>query len=321
MNHLDATIGVIMSVYNEQPSWLQVSIESILSQTYREFRFYILLDQPDNRVLRELISEYASHDDRIVFKVNDENLGLVGSLNRLITMVTEPYIARMDADDVALPERLERELQFLKEHDLDLVACGADYLDENDQVTSGDTIPDLGPVQVAECSRYGNVAIHPTWLIKRFVYQQLGGYRNCLHCEDYDLILRALQEGVRVGRLSAHLLQYRIRNSGITMTNALELEEKSRFLMQTYRKGSSIASLDIGMLNARYAGHTTGDIEAYSDAKRRVDQLAQSLYQHDLLHCLGLFLQGVTEPYFRTLFWNKFMNRMRLNRIYQQDCH
>ena len=102
MEQVKNEIGVIMSVYNEEPKWLRAAIESILSQTYKTFRYYILLDHPDNDVLKEIIEEYQKKDERILFYQNVQNIGLVYSLNKLIGLVEEPYIARMDAERLAV---------------------------------------------------------------------------------------------------------------------------------------------------------------------------------------------------------------------------
>lgn len=313
-------IGVIMSVYNEKPEWLKAAIDSILSQTYRAFRYYILLDHPDNKVLKEVIEEYQKKDERILFYQNAKNIGLVYSLNKLIGLVEEPYIARMDADDIACPERLEKELKFLKERHLDFVVTGADYLDEEGKLSLGDCIPDLNARQVAQCSKYGNVAIHSSWLLKKKVYQKLDGYRNCQYCEDYDLVLRALQKHARIGRMEEHLQRYRIRNSSITLTHALEQDEKVNYLMKCYRHGKTIAELDVEKLNSRFEEVTDRQRNKYSTAKHQVDQIAQYLYQKEIGKCFSVFIKGVLKSqYFRTLFFTKFWNKIRLEQIYRQS--
>lgn len=313
-------IGVIMSVYNEEPRWLKAAINSILSQTYRAFRYYILLDQPNNTVLKEIIEEYQIKDERILFYQNPQNFGLVYSLNKLIELVEEPYIARMDADDIACPQRLEKELNFLKENNLDFVVTGADYLDEEGNISPGDTIPNLDPCQVEQCSKYGNVAIHSSWLLKKKVYLKLGGYRNCQYCEDYDLVLRALQKHIKIGRMEEHLQQYRIRNSSITLTHALEQDEKVKFLMKCYRNGKQIEDLDVDKLNDRFKFVTDKECLEYGKAKHQIDQIASYLYQRKIGKCVSIFLNGfIKNPYFRRLFFNKFVNKIRLGRIYGQS--
>ena len=311
-------IGVIMSVYNEKPSWLCEAIDSILEQTFQGIRLYILLDKPDNEELRCIIKEYQRKDTRIQFYENKQNLGLVKSLNKLISLVEEPYIARMDADDISLRERLQKEIDFLERNHLDFVMAGADYIDEENQKTTGDDIPNLNSKQIAECSKYGNVSIHSTWLLKRWVYEDLNGYRECKYCEDYDFILRCLQQNVKIGRLGEKLQLYRFRNTGITAQNAYEQDEKVAYLRKCYRTNQRIDSLKIEDLNKRFSGASGKQREKYCEARKKIDQLAQYLYCGDNKEVLKIFLtEGLTNKYFRKMFWNKFTGKMRLKRIYQ----
>ena len=102
-------ISVLMSTYNETESELSQSIESILHQTYRNIQFLIVNDNPANPTLAHTLSRYAASDSRIQIVENEQNLGLVASLNRGWKLAKGQYIARMDADDIALPHRLESE--------------------------------------------------------------------------------------------------------------------------------------------------------------------------------------------------------------------
>ena len=103
-------ISVIMSTYKEDEELLRESIESILNQTYKDIEFIIILDYPDNEIHQKVICEYASKDKRVHFYINQKNLGLTKSLNRGISLCTGDYIARMDADDISLSDRLEKQL-------------------------------------------------------------------------------------------------------------------------------------------------------------------------------------------------------------------
>ena len=97
---MDKKIGVIMSAYNENIDWVRESVDSILKQTYSNLKLYITLDNPDNCELRELLEYYESTDDRVRLIKNEHNLGLVTCLNKMINIVDEDIIARMDADDI-----------------------------------------------------------------------------------------------------------------------------------------------------------------------------------------------------------------------------
>ena len=92
-------IAVIMTAYNEEKEWVCECMDSVLGQTYDNLHLYVLLDNPDNDVLKDLLKSYEEKDSRVSFFVNEKNLGLVRSLNKLLDIVTEKYIARMDAED------------------------------------------------------------------------------------------------------------------------------------------------------------------------------------------------------------------------------
>ena len=114
----DKTIAVIMTAYNESEEWIRASIESVLNQTYRNIKLYIMLDNPDNAVLHEIICRYALEDERITYIRNKQNMGLVAALNELLTNVEEDIVARMDADDICIEDRIEKEYAFMLEHNL-----------------------------------------------------------------------------------------------------------------------------------------------------------------------------------------------------------
>ena len=124
-------VSVIMSVYNEKESWLIESIESMLNQSYRSLEFIIILDNPDNKKLENIIENYSSRDSRIRYFKNGENLGLVRSLNKALSHVEGDFIARMDADDISMPGRIEKQFNYLKSHpDIDFMGARCINIDE-----------------------------------------------------------------------------------------------------------------------------------------------------------------------------------------------
>jgi len=124
-------ISVVMTTYREPEEYLRKSIESILNQTFEDFEFIIVLDDPNNERNEKLIEEYAKKDNRIVFLKNERNLGRGASRNRAIDIAKGKYIAIIDADDIALPERLEKQFNFLEENeDVDLLFTWAYWIDE-----------------------------------------------------------------------------------------------------------------------------------------------------------------------------------------------
>ncbi|WP_148790375.1 glycosyltransferase family 2 protein, partial [Campylobacter concisus] len=114
-------VSVVMSVYNAE-KYLDAAIRSILEQTYNNFEFIIINDGSNDRSL-EIIKKYKNEDDRIVL-ISRENRGLISSLNEGIAKARGEYIVRMDADDISLQFRIEKQLQVM-EHDKDIVVCGS----------------------------------------------------------------------------------------------------------------------------------------------------------------------------------------------------
>ena len=104
-------ISVLMPVYNTRPEHLREAINSILAQTFTDFEFLILNDCSTDPAVEEVVKSYD--DPRIIYAVNEHNLGISGSRNKLLDMAKGEYLAVMDHDDVSLPERLEKQAAFL----------------------------------------------------------------------------------------------------------------------------------------------------------------------------------------------------------------
>lgn len=307
--HVDKTVAVIMAVYNEKESWVRASVESILGQTYADIHFYIVLDNPENEDLKRAIGEYAKDDERISFSVNECNIGLVKSLNSLLAKVGERYVARMDADDISYPTRIERELDFLHENELDFVMSGDDLISEGGEVSPGRVLPLYLPDDMREVQKYANVAIHPTWLLKSEVYRELGGYRNIDSCEDLDFVLRALKRGFRVGRMPDALIQYRFRSSGISYTKVAQQSARARFLRSLYRSGADIEDSgveeEISGITVFLSSHDSAKVES---ARHAIDELSMCLYERRWGQCI--------KTIFPNIFFNRFFREMFVDGIW-----
>ena len=107
-------ISVIMSVYNGE-EYVAEAVESILNQTFSDFEL-IVIDDCSTDTTGEILKRLAERDERVKVHPNEVNLRLPSSLNKAISLARGRYIARMDADDIALPERLERQYAFMEAH-------------------------------------------------------------------------------------------------------------------------------------------------------------------------------------------------------------
>lgn len=117
------TISVLMAIYDEPIEWLKSSITSIQNQSYDNYEFIIINDNPKRGLNKIIIDDFMKSDSRIKLITNSVNLGLTKSLNIGLNISKGEYIARMDADDISLPYRLEKQVAFLKNND-NVVLCG-----------------------------------------------------------------------------------------------------------------------------------------------------------------------------------------------------
>jgi glycosyltransferase involved in cell wall biosynthesis len=230
-------ISVIMSTYKEDESQLRQSIESILNQTYQNFEFIIILDNPENEMHRSVIHDYAAKDSRIRFYPNEKNMGLARSLNRGLELANGEYIARMDADDVSLPNRFEKQLDYLKTNCFDLIGGLTEVIDENGNILYKINKVPSHPDKIKKCLRYGQVVAHPTWFGKKDMFDDLHGYRLIPLCEDTDFVLRAVLKGYKMSNINESVLKYRMSSNSVSRSNLYEQYLYLCFITDAYKQG------------------------------------------------------------------------------------
>ena len=236
-------ISVIMSTYKEDERLLRESIESILNQTYRDFEYIIILDYPDNDVHKSVIEEYALKDDRIHFYINEKNMGFTDSLNRGLSLCHGEYIARMDADDISLPDRLERQMKYLEKNHYDLIGGITEMINENGSLLYSIKSVPTDPKKINKALRYSQCIAHPTWLGRKEVFEKNAGYRHMPLCEDYDFTLRAVLNGFVISNLNEAVLKYRMTSNSISRSNLFEQYLYMSYITNEY-KNNRIASVD-----------------------------------------------------------------------------
>ncbi|MBR2801475.1 MAG: glycosyltransferase [Erysipelotrichaceae bacterium] len=225
-----------MSTYQEEETILREAIESIRLQTCRDWELVIIQDDPQNERHRQILQEYVEKDSRIRYFRNETNQGLARSMNRAIKEAKGEYIARMDADDIAYPRRLEKELQYLQEHRCDLIGGLLHVISaEKKEVYAVGIVPERNET-IRRCLRYGDCVAHPSWFTTKQFYLDMGGYRPVAACEDYDLLLRAALAGKRFGNLNEEVMHYRMSASSISRENLYKQYLTMRYLSKQYRK-------------------------------------------------------------------------------------
>lgn len=245
MNILTPKLTVIMSTYNETKKELDTSINSILNQTFTNFFFIIIDDNPTSVKLRDYLLKKSSQDGRIRLLFNRHNLGLVKSLNKGIKHTTTELIARMDADDISVKNRFSLQLRFMKSYNLDFVFPNNMNIINNRLDTTGGFI-DYKIIN--QCllkyffSHYYNFSMHSGWLIKRRLYIDINGYRDIYSVEDFDFIFRALIHGYRLGYQPDKLMVIKRRFNGISGSSSL-IQFISTLVIQYYVKKTKCSEI------------------------------------------------------------------------------
>jgi len=269
-----------MCVYKENEHYLKQSIESILDQTFKDFEFIIILDNPDNQRAISLIEKYRKKDGRILFFINQENIGLVSSLNFGIKKAVGRYIARMDADDIAQKDRLKKQLAYLNNNNLKFIGCSMHRISENGELVNKLTNQSYPINCITKILKsVGDCVPHPSWLLEKAIYDQMGGYRKINLCEDYDFLLRAVACGIKVGVCDRALMNYRINSDGISQQNALRQQLTAMYLRKNFRRIDEVDQLEIDdYLRAKI---TDKDSKKYKEATAAINLAVQKVKKGD----------------------------------------
>lgn len=211
-------LSVLLPVYNGE-RFLAAAIESVLGQTFGDFEFIIINDGSRDGSAA-IIDGYAARDGRIR-AFHQENRGLVATLNRGIELTVAPFIARMDADDVALPRRFELQLaRFEGRPELAVVGGFVNIVDAEGRLLRVGDYPTGGEALTRFLTSDAPPIAHPTVVMRRDIVAQLGGYRpQYKHAEDYDLWLRIHDAGYAIENVPVPVLDYRQHGENVSFVH------------------------------------------------------------------------------------------------------
>lgn len=221
-------VSILMPVYNTAP-YLREAMDSMLAQTFTDFELIVLNDcSPDNA--DEILDTYD--DPRIVRYKGEKNVGLSNVLNVGIEMAQGNYIARMDSDDVSLPNRLQVQMDFLESHpEIDLCSCGMQLFGARDEVW----IREQNPEKVKITALFFSPILHASSVWRKECFEQKGlrFRQKMVPAEDYDLWTRALLKGLKLVNLPDVLYRYRIHDAQATLQTD-KTAGKSREVQMAY---------------------------------------------------------------------------------------
>ncbi len=201
-------VSVVMPIYNAEPYLVQ-AIKSILLQTLENFELILINDASTDKTL-QLIHKFQKKDRRIRLINNKKNLQMAKSLNIAINRTRSDIIARMDQDDIALPDRLKVQYAFLQNHpNVAIVGNDIIIIDEHDKVIGKRTYPTTSKDLKKILFRYSPFA-HPTVMFRKYAFKKVGEYNLEKHpCEDIDLWFRLGKE-YEFASIPNFLFKYRV---------------------------------------------------------------------------------------------------------------
>lgn len=203
--------SVLMSVYvKDIPAYVNVAVESMLNQTVPPEEYVIVVDGPVTEELKSAIAKYEADKELFTIIWLETNGGLGNALNIGLTRCRNELVARMDADDISLPERCERELELFAKYPK-LVVCGCnidEFYGSPDDIRTSRTVPETYEA-IKHFMRKRQPFNHPTVMYKKSKVMEAGGYAKLPRKEDFDLFSRMLSKGYYAMNVGKVMYLYR----------------------------------------------------------------------------------------------------------------
>lgn len=223
MNETLPLVSVIIPCYNAE-KYVEQAVRSIMNQTYKNLEILITDDCSTDSSF-EILQKLAEEDARIKLFKNEQNQKIVRTLNALVERANGKYIARMDADDISLPKRIEKQVCFMEAHP-DIAICGTNawHIDDNNRIFARSHLPcKNSDIQIFKF--FLNPFYHPTVLCRKELLKNHRYDEKFLYAEDYELWLRVLTFFMGIN-LTDKLFCYRIIDSSSSHCDKTCLKQK-----------------------------------------------------------------------------------------------
>ncbi|QOV91780.1 glycosyltransferase family 2 protein [Humisphaera borealis] len=306
-------VSVVMPAYNAA-RYIDPAIESIRAQTLADFELIVIDDlSTDDTAARA--EKHAAADPRIRV-IRAEKGGISRSLNKGIALAKHPWIAIMHSDDIAMPERLAKQLAAAnRQPEVVAWGCFAQHIGSGDRVLS---LSQTGPTSVEEFRRLRAAGedvhmIHPTAFLRKDVLEKVGGYNPAFDgAEDFELFDRMAVEGPIVV-LPEPLMHYRVHASSVSMTSFFKILKYVKFVQSRQQARLKGETIDYNQFSAEYDG-----LGFFSRVLRATDQLSRLYYRTAgmafggrayVKACAYLMASGILRPqYCIPRVWNQFLS-------------
>lgn len=224
---MDCKLTVLIPVYNAG-AYLSQAISSILAQSFIDFRL-ILLDDCSTDDSYILAQKFAALDSRIILLQNDQNTGIAAARDKLLSMVETPYFAWMDADDISLPDRFQRQISVL-ENEPELVAVSGGYIN---MTSLASHMPETDPKIIATQMLISNAVVNPAAMVRAESARQSGfTYVNSgvTSATDYAFWLSIVEQGP-IRNIPQSLVLYRVHEQQESSANRSNQNHSAKYLV------------------------------------------------------------------------------------------
>ena len=297
MNNNKPVVSVVMSVYKEPLEWLRQSIGSILAQTYKDFEFIIISDNPSYVAGNNLLREYAEKDRRIVLLFNEENIGLTKSLNKGLAVANGDLVARMDADDIAKHERFEQQVEYLDNHkDIDVCHSNIVYIDGDGRVTGERNIEQAKEIRSWLC--WENYIAHSSVMFRKNLLSCRAPFYNedYRSAQDYELWTTLALADKQFGYIDVPLIEYRVSEAQVSRSG--RPKQLSNFI--NIRRNYIFNYLGtVGIIESE-------DVSIKEALQAVQDNVTLIKNKTELYHILYLFYFHLTRKH--GLYWLRYIN-------------
>ena len=235
-----------MPVWKTNPLFLKSSLKSILDQTYNELEILIIYQKSQEKIDEKIEQVFNDNcDDSRLKIIETKNNGFTNSLNFGLENAKGEYIARMDSDDISDKTRLEEQINYLKNKNIDLVGSWAYSISENEKILGMIQTPILHS-DIRKKIMFHNPFLHPTILFRRSLIKKTGDYNSRFEgAEDYDFYFRVIASKSRVSNIPKYLIKLRETKGSIMRGKGWQQKRK------TYLQVKKNAVLNLGFKTPR----------------------------------------------------------------------
>lgn len=220
-------VTVLLPCYNAQ-AFLRPALDSVLGQTYANLEI-LAVDDGSKDDTAQILAACAARDPRIRLEPNDRNRGLIYTLNRGVELASGSLIARMDADDIAMPERIAAQVRYFSEHpETEVLSSDYAYVGVQGQLLFNPAPYRFTARTLRFLMFFVNPLCHPTVMGRRKTFVDHPYSTRAVHSEDFELWHRMLDEGVIIRNLPERLLRFRANTASVSHRH--EQEQVSVFM-------------------------------------------------------------------------------------------